>query len=407
MRPWSPSLPCARLASAALALAVGLGACGGAKDGGDGGGTNVGVATLSLSYPASTAIEKVEYTLTFTYLGSDPPVVYNVETAESVRLGGELTAILPCRTGQSGFGLNQVDVAAKVYFNDLVDQQGPIDATASTIFQCERNADVSVSMLLTVVGQGNGGFVDIDVGVVGTLCSAKTDYKDDGFIAVCPDSSCGQSSTIFLFANNCQSVRGTAPEFWPCGAPTDWVLTNLVATSQFAIPEEDGTWRFGLVTLDPYRMSQVDPSITDDEANLRVWRGVWMTRATLIKAGDDLTRSNDHVIVDWVAKLKVPPTSPGLPSPSLLVLIDKNDTGVDVTYLEKYGACGTETVNTHHYDGLKLEDVRLYDESTVRLLFREEGSLLGVEARCDALFDAEGEPIVDCSGPGPLLGGAP
>ena len=140
---------------------------------------------------------------------------------------------------------------------------------------------------ITVVGQGNGGFVDIDVGVVGTLCSAKTDYKDDGFIAVCLDSSCGQSSTVFLFANNCQSVRGTAPEFWPCGAPTDWVLTNLVATSQFAIPEEDGTWRFGLVTLDPYRMSQVDPSITDDEANLRVWRGVWMTRATLIKAGDD------------------------------------------------------------------------------------------------------------------------
>lgn len=402
---WPSKLSGILLAVATLAAASA--GCGEAKDQGPGG-KNVGVATLSLSYPASTAIEKVEYTLTFTYLGATPPLVYNVESYESVRLGGELTAILPCRTDASGVGLNQVDVAAKVHFNGLANQDGPIDASASTIFQCKRNADVGVSLLLTVLGEGNGGFVDVDVGVVGTLCNAKTDYKDDGFIAVCPDSSCGQSSQIFLFANSCQSVRGTAPEFWPCGAPTDWVLTNLVATSQFAIPESDGTWRFGLVTLDPYRMSQVEPSITDELGNLRVWRGVWMTRATLIKEGDDLTRSNDHIIVDWVAKLRVPPASPGLPSPSLLVLIDKNDTGVDVTYLERYGACGEETISTHHYDGLHLEDVRLYDESTVRLLFRDGDSpFLGVEARCDALFDAAGKPVVDCSGPGPLLGGPP
>jgi len=170
----------ARRAALGLVAVVAFAACGLAEGPASGGPT--GKATFALELPNSGVIEKVDYTVRITYLESTPPTATLEETYSSVTFGGELLTILPCTTGADGDGLNQVEITANIFVRGRAE---PVKATAASVFTCVQNADVLVNVVLNVIDQLFGGFVDINAMVAGTLCSGKVDMKDDGWLGVC------------------------------------------------------------------------------------------------------------------------------------------------------------------------------------------------------------------------------
>jgi hypothetical protein len=163
---------------------------------------------------------------------------------------GELVAILPCRTGPNGEGLNQVDVTAKVWVRGRAE---PFDAAASGVYTCVRNADTLVNVVLNVILPLDGGFGDLDLLVAGTLCSGKVDKKYDGYLGVCPQASCGRADEVFVFANDCDTIQADEPTYWVCGDQADWTISGSMANAFFPTPDRDGSWTFGVIALDVSR----------------------------------------------------------------------------------------------------------------------------------------------------------
>lgn len=390
----------ARRALAALTVAALFAACGTAEP--DAPAPEVGQARLALSAPNSSGIARIDYTLTFTFLQATPPQVYLVEEYSSARHGGELVAILPCYTTGAGTGINQVDVVAEVHFDGDAE---PVTVNASAVFECVRNADTRVNIVLNLVGALNAGFVDLDIAASGTLCASKVDFHGDGHLGVCPDASCGDAEAMFLFANTCQAVGGGAPEFWVCGAPTDWIVSQYLANSQFPVPQTDGRWEFGVVALDKLHMIQDDPTLTDAEGFLKVWTGVASTRAVLERQGGENVLAESRVTMrDFAAELRVPPQSAGQPSPRLLLLGTNATEGARITFQGEFGACDLAVQGTDLYAGFRVADVRLDGPSKVRLLMTDAVvTYVRTVATCEAGWDAADRPTVVCGPPGPLF----
>lgn len=383
-----------------------LGACGGSKP--EPVSDLLGQATAALNFNP-TKIRSIDYTITFTYLESDPPDTYSVQEYESVVHNGQLITILPCRTGPDGTGYNQADVDAVVHFVD--ETMEDVTVHASAIFECVRNADTRVNILLNIAEQLDTGFGDLVIAPAGTLCSQKTDWKPDTYLGVCADSQCGDATAVFVFASHCQTISGADPVYWYCGSPTDWGVRNddigTSAISYFPVPDADGHWEFGLIALDPLRMADSDPTLTDEEGDLRVWVGITSTHTELDRENGHLlpgTGASTATLLDFAAILDVPPQQPGQPSPQVLVFGNNTDEGVNVAFQTMFGACDQPVQGTALYDNFQVADVRLEGTSKVRLLLTDPSfTFVRSVAVCEAGWDAANRPTVTCGPPGPLF----
>ncbi|MCC6621073.1 MAG: hypothetical protein IT385_07445 [Deltaproteobacteria bacterium] len=366
---------------------------------------DLGTARFALSLPQGASILRVDYDLQFTFLESTPPFVYNRESYSSVQFGGELVTILPCHTGPDGDGMNQVDVAAKVW---VPGEDEPYDVNASGVFVCRRNADTLVNITLSVIAQLPAGFFDGDFIPVGTLCAAKVDLKDGAFLGTCPESKCAEGDEVLLFANTCQAVQGANPDFWVCGHAADWHLNGNLANAFFPIPEHDGEWRFGVTALDPYLMQQADPTLTDDEGNLVVWSGASAQRARLVKAGGEVTvNETDPVVFEHAARLELVPREVGQPTPEVLVLVNQEGLGARVYFQTRFGRCDLPALGVSLYPGMMAIDARRDGPGAIRIVLADPTSgLASWVARCETAWDESGpspQPAVTCAAPLPIL----
>ena len=390
-----------------LALISTLAACGSDKPAAPAGG--LGQARMALDVSDPTKITKIDYTIVFTYLESDPPDSYSTQEYTSSVHGGQLVAVLPCRTAADGTGINQVDIEAVVHFDPSTSITQPVTVRQAAVFECVQNADTRVNVTLNIVSALPAGFVDLNIAPAGTLCAGKVDFKGDGYYGVCADSTCGDAAAIYLFANTCDTVSDTPPVFWTCGSPTDWDLysatANSYANSFFPVPSHDGQWVFGLIALDPARMIQSDPTLTDDDGYLRVWNGVASARAYLDRLNGQIVRTErTEQILDFAAELSVPPQNAGEPSPKVLVFGDNNDEGANVSFQTAFGPCDQPVQGTSLYENFRVVDVRLDGTSKVRLLLTDSfATFIKSVATCEAGWDAANRPTVTCSPPGPLF----
>jgi len=203
----------------------------------------------------------------------------------------------------------------------------------------------------------------------------------------------------------------------PAGAPARrWVEVpgyladetsggESVAISYFSVPDGDGRWEFGLIALDPMRMAQDDPTLTDGDGYLRVWTGIASTRAVLERENGQNTQNvATSTMLDFAAQLDVPPQAAGQPSPRVLVFGSNSDEGVTVAFQTKFGACEQPVQGTALYDGFRVADVRLDGTSKVRLLLTDQFvTFVKSVATCEAGWDAANRPTVTCGPPGPLF----
>ncbi|TNF26339.1 MAG: hypothetical protein EP329_21410 [Deltaproteobacteria bacterium] len=368
----------------------------------------LGQATAALNFNPAR-IRSIEYTIKFTYLEEDPPDTYSSQEYTSVVHNGQLITILPCRTGPDGTGWNQADVDAIVHFQD--ETMEDVNVHASAIFECVRNADTRVNILLNIAGQLDTGFADLNIAPAGTLCSGKTDWKPDTYLGVCPNSQCGNSTAVFISASDCVTISGEDPVYWFCGSPTDRDIRQndygTSAISYFPVPDTDGQWEFGTIALDPYRMAQEDPTLTDPEGYLRVWVGVAQTHAIVERENGHLVSGTGQItttLLDFAAILDVPPQAPGQPSPQILLFGNNTDEGVNVAFQTRYGACNQPVQGIALYDGLQVADVRLDGTSKVQLLLTDPSfTFVRNVAVCEAGWDPANRPTVTCGPPGPLF----
>jgi hypothetical protein len=367
----------------------------------------VGRTNLALSVPPGADIERVVYRVRVTFLESNPPVQTVLEEYESVALRGQLTTVLPCRTLPSGVGLNQVDIDALIY---VPGREEPYRATGTAVFVCKRNADTPVNILVTVISQLDGGFVDIGLCINGIACSTKVDTTStDGFLGVCPGSLCHpDGGAVFRFATECETVYSPGASFWICGDPSDWTIGGRVAIADYPIPDRDGAWRFGVIAFDACQMPQVDATITDENRIVKVWRGVAVQYGELERVGGiNLTPEAITRRIDFAAELKVPPRADGLPSPELLLLIEQQALGVRTWFQTRFGLCDVPTSGVELYPGVAIIDVRRDGPSAVNLYLGDsETRLVSLVARCMATWDESGDapaPAIVCGAPEPFV----
>lgn len=363
-----------------------------------------GSARFALELPDTGVIERVDYTVRISFLEASPPVVNLEESYSSVTFGGELIAILPCTTGADGDGLNQVDVSAKIWVRGRAE---PFDASAAAVFTCVQNADTVVNLVLNVIAQLFGGFVDIDAMVGGTLCSSKVDMKADGYLGVCPRASCGGGEELLVFANECRAVQADVPTYWICGAPADWQVVGNRANAFFPVPEGNGAWTFGVIALDVFQMSQPDPSLTDAGGQVKVWAGLSAVRAYFERqAGETVRRENAPFNYEFAAELAVPPREAGQPITHLLLLVDQDVLGARVTWQRHFGACDVPASGVSLYPGLKALDLRRDGNQAARLVLGDAVTGYAIsEARCETGWDlstATPTPIITCQPPQPI-----
>lgn len=315
-------------------------------------------------------VTSVDYTLRFYWLDVTPPLLYNEVTLTSARPGGELISVLPCRTsGETG--INQIQVSAVVH---LEGQADPIHASAAAVFTCRRNADTAVNVVVSLGGQLDAGFADVDVTTSGVLCASKVDTKGDSFVAVCPTSSCDPHSAVFLFANTCQTLSGAPPSYWACG-PGEWTLIGGAANVQYPIsPVRSETVTFGVTAVEPLQLASFDPTLTDSERRLLVWRRTPSPRALLETQLGRIVRSEiDRArLADFVAEL-LAPAVPGVPLPRLLAIAMLDAGGTTVTHQTRFGRCDLLADGTSRFAGLWAIDARLMGASQVKLLFSATG----------------------------------
>lgn len=364
---------------------------------------NLSRAELALSVPPGADIDRVTYKVRVTFLESNPPIQTVEEEYESVAIRGQLTTVLPCRTKPDGEGLNQVDIDALIY---VPGREEPYVAGGTAVFVCKRNADTPVNILVTVVSQLDGGFVDIGLCVNGISCSTKVDTSiPDSIIGVCSESLCNPNGgAVFRFATECQTVYSERPTFWICGDATDWLIRNRSAISDFPIPDSDGAWRFGVIAFDACIMPQVDLSITDEDRVVKIWRGVAVQYGELDRVnGVNLTPEATTRRVDFAAELIVAPREPEQPSPEVLVLIEQEALGVRTRFITRFGLCDVPTLGVDLYPGVAIIDVRRDGPSAIQLLMGDnETRLVSLEARCMTTWDESGpspRPSVVCGPP--------
>ncbi len=401
------ALACAmgRASRGAIVLAVLalVGACG-QGDGPPAEG-ELGTARFALELPDAGVIERVDYTVRLTYLETVPPTPTLEESYSSVDFGGELLAILPCTTGADGDGLNQVDIAAKIWVRG---REAPFDATASAVYTCVRNADVLVNVVLNVIAQLDGGFVDIDAMVAGTLCSSKVDMKADGYLGVCPQSTCGRSEELLIFANECRAVQADTPTYWICGDPADWQVVGNRANAFFPVPEHNGSWTFGVIALDVFQMRQPDPTLTAPDGTVKVWAGLSAVRAYFERQNNLTTRrENAPFIYEFAAELAVAPRAEGQPAPELLMLLDQDVLGARVTWQRRFGTCDVPAAGVTLYPGLEALDLRRDGNQAAIITFGDPVTGFATSrARCETGWDEAAippTPLVTCGAPTPLL----
>lgn len=367
----------------------------------------VGRTNLALSVPPGADIERVVYRVRVTFLESNPPVQTIVQEFESVAIRGQLTTVLPCRTLPSGIGLNQVDIESLIY---VPGRDEPYVATGTAVFVCKRNADTPVNILVTILSQLDGGFVDIGLCINGISCSTKVDTQlTDGLLGVCPESLCNPNSgAVFRFATECQTVYSPSASFWICGDPTDWTISRHIAIADYPIPDRDGEWSFGVIAFDACTMPQVDATITDENRVVKVWRGVAVQYGELDRVGGiNLTPEAFTRRVDFAAELKLPPRDDGLPSPELLVLLEQQALGVRGRFQTRFGMCDIPTSGVELYPGVAIIDVRRDGPAAIRLFMGDsETRLVSLVARCMATWDETGAnpaPAVVCGAPEPFI----
>lgn len=367
-------------------------------------GEALGYANIALDIPNGSYIERVDYTVRFTFLESTPPTPTIEKTFSSVMNRGELVAILPCRTGPSGEGLNQVDVVAKIWVRGAT---VPFDAAASGVYTCVRNADVLVNVVLNVIVPLDGGFADLDLLVAGTLCSGKVDRKYDGYLGVCPQATCGRSDEVFIFANKCDTIQADEPTYWLCGDQADWTVSGTMANAFFPVPDRDGAWTFGVIALDVFQMLQADPTLTDALGFVTVWSGVSASRAYLERrSGANVRRENAPLMYEHAAELTLAPEVAGQPSPKLLFLVEQVGLGARITWQTRFGRCDVPVEGVGLYPGMKVIDVRREGAAAVKLnLGRADIGLAESVARCEASWSTTqpARPIVTCGAPTPLI----
>lgn len=367
-------------------------------------GKELGFANVALDIPNGAYIERVDYLVRFTFLETDPPTPTIEKAYSSVMSRGELVAILPCRTGPNGEGLNQVDVTAKVWVRGRAE---PFDAAASGVYTCVRNADTLVNVVLNVILPLDGGFGDLDLLVAGTLCSGKVDKKYDGYLGVCPQASCGRADEVFVFANDCDTIQADEPTYWVCGDQADWTISGSMANAFFPTPERDGSWTFGVIALDVFQMLQADPTLTDPSGFITVWSGVSASRAYIERRqGTNVRRENAPLMYEFAAELTLAPQTAGLPSPKLLLLAEQVGLGARLSWQQRFGTCDVPVEGVALYPGMKVVDMRRDGSSAVTLMLgRADIGLAESTARCEAGWTTTepARPTITCGAPAPLI----
>lgn len=364
----------------------------------------LGYANVALDIPNGAYIERVDYVVRFTFLESDPPTPTIEKTFSTVMNRGELVAILPCRTGPRGEGLNQVDITAKVWVRGRAE---PFDAAASGVYTCVRNADTLVNVVLNVIAPLDAGFADLDLLVAGTLCAGKVDKKYDGYLGVCPQASCGRSDEVFLFANDCKSIQAAEPTYWLCGDQADWTVSGTMANAFFPLPDRDGAWTFGVIALDVFQMLQADPTLTDPLGFVTVWSGVSASRAYIERRQGAVVRSeNAPLMYEFAAELTLAPQVPGQPSPKVLALVEQVGLGARISWQSRFGRCDEPADGVALYPGLKVIDMRRDGAAAVTLMLgRADVGLATSTARCEVGWTQTqpARPMLTCGAPVPLL----
>ncbi len=343
----------------------------------------------------------VDWDFTFWYLGATPAKQYNEYKVSSTAQGGHVSPTLPCITDDSGTGTNQVKAVAQLWFSG---QTKPVQGTGTALFTCSRSLDVPINIVISVQLPLNSGFGDLGALVTGVSCNSRVDWKGDEWLAVCGNSSCGDSEAAFLFENQCQMVGGGAPSFWACGAPSDWTMISFVANAQFAVPPGDGSWTFGISALPQLSLPAADPSLTDSTGTLMVYSNVQTPTATLSRVqGVNQSAIATQRTADFAAILTLPAQSIGGDLPQQLLAVRNSPAGASATSLTRFGACDVPVLGTQLWPGLSVIDVRLRDAASADvLLSTDAGGIASQRAVCTAVRANDGTPQINCSAAVPL-----
>jgi hypothetical protein len=359
-----------------------------------------GQVRLHLEPGGIPRVERVDYVLRFYWLDPPEPLLYNEVGAESAENGGELVAVLPCRTTADGAGLNQVVVEAAVHLEDVA---APVRATASTLFRCVHAADVAVNVVLSLSGPLNAGFVDLGVGPSAAVCQSKAELRGDADLGVCAESSCDDRGALFLFTNQCTALGGRAPLYWACGLPADWTILDRLAQAHVPIPPGDVELSYQVLALDPLRMAP-DPTLTDGDGFLRVWGAMPNPRAVLTRiAGEPRATLTARRVADFVADLEVAPLAGGEPAPRVALVVRNSPAGARPFFWTRFGVCDRPVLGVLLYAGQTAIDVRLASAREVTLtLSAQTSGVATAQARCRTTRAADNGPAVTCDAAGPL-----
>ncbi len=366
----------------ALALAVACAGCAQPKPGSP----PAGRSQFALQTPSLPGLTSVDYTLHFWFLGAVPPLAYDTYLASSA--SGSVFAILPCFSDRSG--LNQVRADAVLHFAGAPDLAG----SASAIFSCQQSLDTPVSLVISAVRGTGVGYGDIAGLAAGVSCQSAINLRGDSYLAVCAESTCGDSGAVFLFTNSCRALDGSAPSFWACGPPTDWTLLGPLASSAFTLVR-DGTFRFGIAAPPAVKLSAPDPTLTDASGNLLVWGAVATPAATLIRSGGAVTRSTLDATrtASFAARLQA------AGGPPLLLEVQGGAAGAALFAWTPLGPCLAPAAGVASLPGLFVVDVRLASPAVATLLLAAAPAGPASQ-RSSCTATAAGAIL--CSAPGPL-----
>ncbi len=341
----------------------------------------------------------VDWDLKFWLLGSTPQLYDEYQTSSTLP-GGQFAAVLPC-LAPSGRATNQLQATAQLW---LEGQSAPVAAQGTALFTCVTGLDAAVNLVLTVSVPGSDGFTDPTGIVAGVSCVSKVDWKSDTWLAVCGSSSCGDAEAVFLFANSCQDLTGSAPGYWACGWPTDWNILSTLATSQFAVPARDGQWTFGIAATPQLQLGAADPTLTDPSGNLLVFQGVPAPRATLTRTGGANAGSISAARVDdFAVSLSLAAQGAGGPAPAQLLEIRNGASGASAAALLPFSPCDAPVQGAASWSNLYAIGARLQSPGTASLLFAAQpGGLAIASATCTAQWGAGAAPQISCTSAGDL-----
>jgi hypothetical protein len=209
---------------------------------------------------------------------------------------------------------------------------------------------------------------------------------------------------MFLFANACQALDGTAPDLLACGSSTDWTLQGILAASQFPVPPTDGVWTFGVTALPSQTLTPPDLTLTDSAGKLRVYKQVPTPSARLLRAnGANQGTIDANRFADFAADLVLPAATPGAGTPHQLLEVRNGTGGSAASVWTAFGPCDLATLGVQGWSGLYVIDARLHDSGSVDLILSAQpGGLASKKARCTAQRAGDGTPQISCAAAGSL-----